>query len=159
MTEVRKMMDTIIDEINSDKESGIARFLQSNPYTRLPFYNYDDFMTPDIFEKSLYCESPDSERYKNYLCSLLDKSHGKNTFFIVGYQGCGKTTFIHSVFKQYSKTSQMDLLLIDCDKRGIGNSFERIKKIFVSTLLKQIDSENNYSNFINFLSSNISLVF
>lgn len=52
----------------------------------------------------------------------------------------------------------MDLLLIDCDKRGIGNSFERIKKIFVSTLLKQIDSENNYSNFINFFEANYNTI-
>lgn len=158
MSEVRRMMDTIIEEINADMECGVARFLQSNPYTHLPFYTYDNSITPDLFEKSLYCESNDSERYKNYLCKLFDRSLGKNTFFLVGYQGCGKTTFIHSVFNKYKALSKMQLLLIDCDKRGVGNSFERLKKIFVSTLHSQIDSAENYHNFIDFFEDNFNVI-
>ncbi len=157
MCDTRKMMNRIIDEINTDAESGLSRFLQANPYTRFPFYTYDDSITPELFENVLYCESKNSERYKNYLISILDKPHGKNTFFIVGYQGCGKTTFIHSVVNEYLKKEEFQLIDIDCDKKGIGQSVSKIHTIFSMRLEEEIDSTENFNNFVDFFESNIKI--
>ena len=86
----REIMHLIIEEINSDETTGLARFLQANPHTRFPFYTYDDLITPELFENTFYCESEESKKQKESLNKTLDKPHGKNTFFIVGTKDVAK---------------------------------------------------------------------
>lgn len=154
----REIMDIVINELNSDKENGLARFLQANPYTRFPFYTYDDIITPESFENLFYCESVNSNLYKNYLCKIIDNPHGKNTFFIVGYQGCGKTTFIHSVINKYSANNRMQTIEIDCDKRGIGKGSSKLKKIFSLKLQEELLQVNDFSHFIDFFTANFKII-
>ncbi len=154
----REIMDIIINELNSDTENGLARFLQANPYTRFPFYTYDDIITPGVFENLFYCESVNSKLYKNYLCKAIDNPHGKNTFFIVGYQGCGKTTFIHSVINKYSSLNSIQTIEIDCDKRGIGKSSNKLKKIFSLKLQEELLNFENFSNYIDFFVANFKII-
>src|SRR5699024_8778850 len=95
---IQEMMHEVICQIADDNEDGVKRFLQSNPYTSLEFYNFRVLKNNSrFFEEALYCESDQSKLHKKQIRDTIDHPHGKNTFFIVGYQGCGKSTFVHSV--------------------------------------------------------------
>ncbi len=151
-------MHLIIEEINSDETTGLARFLQANPHTRFPFYTYDDLITPELFENTFYCESEESKKQKESLSKTLDKPHGKNTFFIVGYQGCGKTTFIHSIIYHYAKQQKIQSISIDCDRRAGANSTDKLKIIFSMQLQQELSEYKKFDCFIDFFNENFNVI-
>jgi ABC-type transport system involved in cytochrome bd biosynthesis fused ATPase/permease subunit len=114
-------MKEIIEQVKSDKRSGISRFLQANPYYGFDFYDFEVMKNDEeLFGENLYYESDDSRKIKNEIDKIMKIPNGKNTFFLVGYQGCGKTTFIHSVINDYKKTSSINVreIVLDCDRNG-----------------------------------------
>lgn len=146
-------MEKIIEMVNEDSD-GLKRYLQATAYNELDYYNFDGVVDPKTFIEQFYVESDESSKHKEQLCLRFNHSGGKNTVFIVGYQGSGKTTFINALIEHYFKQHNMNpdkILLIDCDKFGVG--FEKMPlkiillKIFMSYIKKNEKYLNNYCEF------------
>ncbi len=155
--EIDSMMLEIIKEIKSDVETGILRYLQANPYSSFPFYNFNKIISEKGFKKAFLSESETAKLYKKKFLDMLHTPNGKNTFFIVGYQGCGKTTFIQSVVSEYKNNTEANVLLIDCDKNP-KKVKEQVKSIFCSELITSIDNIDDYCGFINFFNNNLPVI-
>lgn len=155
--ELKEMMDGIIQQVSMDSATGIKRFLQANPYSTFDYYNFDILKDKsDLFEKTLYYESPKSELYKKQICRILENPNGKNTFFLVGYQGCGKSTFIHSVINMYQKKIASQVVIIDCDK--VGRDVQQIRKVICKLLKKTVKNTNSFTNFLDFYNKNSDVI-
>lgn len=155
--ELELMMNEIIQQVSADSTTGILRFLQANPYTSFEYYNFSLMKDkPELFERTLYYESDNSKSYKEQICDILRNPNGKNTFFLVGYQGCGKTTFIHSVINKYRKETDAKVVVIDCDKKG--KDIHQIQKNMCALLKKMIVSKPLYSEFIDFYNANADVI-
>ena len=156
--EFELLMDEVIVRVSADNKNGVSRFLQANPYSSFEYYNFKVLRDKwDFFEKTLYCESALSRIYKDQICSILETPNGKNTFFIVGYQGCGKSTFIHSVINTYKEKNSATVVIIDCDKSG--NDRHQIKKSLCKVLRNTVKNDiNNIINFINFYRTNEEII-
>lgn len=153
--ELKAMMNEIVCQVSEDASDGVARFLQANPYSSFEYYHFRVLKNnPYLFENTLYCESENSMLYKKQICKTLDHPNGKNTFFLVGYQGCGKSTFIHSVINMYVQTNSAKTILIDCDKDG--KNVDHVKSVICTTLKDTIYS-SELSDFIDFFEVNYSL--
>jgi len=150
-------MKKIIEMVNEDND-GLKRYLQATAYNELDYYNFNGVVDSEIFIKQFYVESEESSKHKEKLCSRFKHPGGKNTVFIVGYQGSGKTTFINSLIETYFKQQNMNpdkILLIDCDKFGVG--FEKIplKIILLKILMGYLkQNENHLNNYCNFFQKN-----
>ncbi len=155
--ELKVMMEELIEQVSQDSMKGIARFLQANPYSGFEYYNFKVLKDKaNLFEKTLYYESSLSKLYKEQICDILEEPHGKNTFFLVGYQGCGKSTFIHSVINLYSQKVETKVVLVDCDKAGMDT--HQIKKVICKLLKKTVKKSANFSDFVDFYNDNLDVI-
>lgn len=157
MCKVEDIMEKIVRQMNLSGDDEIARYLQANPYTPFEYYSYNGEISNDFFREYFYAESAEAQKYKKNLINSLDNSHGKNTLFIVGYQGCGKTTFINSLLEEYSKIRKINTFVMDCDKKGIDER-DTLKVLFEQKLAKEFDDENNYINIVDFFQENIDVI-
>lgn len=155
--ELELMMNEIIQQVSTDNATGISRFLQANPYTSFDFYNFSLMKDkPELFEQTLYYESENSQNYKELICDILRNPNGKNTFFLVGYQGCGKTTFIHSVINKYKRETDAKVIIVDCDKKGKDQ--HQIQKNMCALFRRMIHTNPQYSDFIDFYTKNKEII-
>jgi len=155
--ELEKMMEEIIQQVSVDDATGLSRFLQANPYTSFEHYNFRIMKDkPELFEETLYYESDNSRIFKEHICDILKNPNGKNTFFLVGYQGCGKTTFIHSVINKFRKEVAVKEIMIDYDKKGKDK--HQIQKTLCKLLRKTILKDSSFVGFIDFYKDNINTI-
>lgn len=155
--EIEMMMKEVISQVSEDSVTGIIRFLQASPYSSFEYYNFNVLKDKsNLFEKTLYCESNNSRLYKEHICNILNKPNGKNTFFLVGYQGCGKSTFVHSVINMYTKENKAKIVLIDCDKNG--KDTHQIKKSICKLLKMAIRNLSELNNFLDFYKDNFDVL-
>lgn len=155
--ELEAMMEEIIQQVSGDNTTGISRFLQANPYTSFEHYNFRLMKDkPELFEETLYYESDNSRIYKEHICDILKNPNGKNTFFLVGYQGCGKTTFIHSVINKFRKEVEAKEIVIDCDKKGKDK--HQIQKTLCKLLKKTVINDSSFSEFVDFYNANMNVI-
>jgi GTPase SAR1 family protein len=155
------ILKKLIDKINNDPD-GLERFLLSNSYTKYPIYNFDGLVTHKIFLNYLYYESENVSELRGNIFNHLYIDNGKNTAFILGYQGCGKTTFINVLTNFYFEEAKIDrknVLVVDCDNFGVSSEEEPINIIYAKSVLKYI-KENNKSlqNLVSFFTKNAGIL-
>lgn len=143
--------------INNDKY-GLSRFLQATPYAEHDYFSFQGIIDEDLFHEHLYYEDDNAEEVKKELYKTMKTESGKNTFFILGYQGCGKTTFINAVLRHYCIHADMEInddFLIDCDKYGTDGEKEQLKIIFIKKIIKYITNHPDIIyNYIDFFKAN-----
>jgi molybdopterin-guanine dinucleotide biosynthesis protein len=111
----------IIEKIKNDPDS-LQKFLKS---TGLSFWGSDNLglIELDDFLCHLYKETDKVSQKKAEIRKFIEEPFDKNTFFIVGYQGCGKTTFITALQNLCEKekiTEQTSL--IHCDSTATSSN-------------------------------------
>lgn len=74
-------------------------FLKASPFSSGQRSRLDFTMTADFFFEHLYCHSPKAEQYLADICRRIDRESSKN-IILYGYQGCGKTTFVHYMLQK-----------------------------------------------------------
>lgn len=151
----QKVLKEIITAVNNEKY-GMRRFLQATPYVEHDYYSFNGVINEEVFYEYLYFESKSIEDKKQELYDSIVTDSGINTFFILGYQGCGKTTFINALLNYYTFKSKKKLnqdYLIDCDKNGVNGEKNPLKIIFNKKLLSYIIRHNeiiyDYTDFYN----------
>ena len=151
----KKVLKEIITAVNNEKY-GMRRFLQATPYVEHDYFSFNGVINEEVFYEHLYYESKSIENKKQELYDSIVTDSGINTFFILGYQGCGKTTFINALLNYYTFKSKKKLnqdYLIDCDKNGVNGEETPLKIIFSKKLLSYIIRHNDiiydYTDFYN----------
>lgn len=151
------IMSKIVNLVNEDDE-GMKRYLQATSYNDLDYYNFNGLVEPPIFRQKFYVESETSAVHKVKLCSRFNHPGGKNTVFIVGYQGCGKTTFINTLIEDYFDSKGINSnrkLFIDCDKFGVAAEKNPLKTIFLKLFMKYIkENEKKLDKYCDFFQEN-----
>ncbi|GHU83311.1 hypothetical protein FACS1894196_2980 [Clostridia bacterium] len=151
------ILEEIVEQINADKY-GMRRFLQATPYVEHDHFSFKGLIDNEVFLKLLYSSSVISEEMKEELYQKLIGNGALNTFFILGYQGCGKTTFINALLNYYSDQTGNELnksYLVDCDKFGVSSSELPLDAIFKKKLLKYIlNHKQTLINFVSFYNAN-----
>jgi energy-coupling factor transporter ATP-binding protein EcfA2 len=111
----------IIEKIKNDPNN-LQKFLKS---TGLSFWESDNLGLIELndFLCHLYNETALVVQKKDEIYRYINESLDKNTFFIVGYQGCGKTTFITALQDLCIKKEITEqTLLIHCDSIATGSN-------------------------------------
>lgn len=106
-------------------------FLKASPFSSGQRSRLDFTMTANFFFEHLYCHSPKAEQYLADICRRIDQESSKN-IILYGYQGCGKTTFVHYMLQKLNCRS----VLINFDAY-VDNGNE-IKHELVSHLYRSI---------------------
>jgi len=159
----QEFLDKFVEKLNAISDSdGIKRFLQANPYDEFDNYGFDDLVNEELFINFLYFESDAAKTLREKLSFFLKKNDdAKNTMFILGYQGCGKTTFINSLLNYYHSHdgSSISKLKIDCDKYGVSSEKNPLRNIFHKSLISLIQSHTtSFENFISFFNTNVDIL-
>jgi hypothetical protein len=155
--EYYKILEEIAEKVNKS-DDGISRFLQANPYTDFDFYSFGHIVTPDIFFKYLYFESETAKNKRIKIYNMFKNDDGKNTVFLLGYQGCGKTTFTNILIDYYCSEYHIkfpSFFKIDCDTYALISERNDIRKLFMLSFKKYISNqEKPLENFLSFFGDN-----
>lgn len=93
------------EEINKMIEQISMRvFLKATPYASGYRTDLEREMTPDFFYQHLYYHSSEAEKYISTLQDRMNRDQCKN-IILYGYQGCGKTTFVHYMLREIGERS------------------------------------------------------
>ena len=106
-------------------------FLKASPFSSGQRSSLDVTMTSDFFFKHLYFHSQKAEKYLADICQRIDQELSKN-IILYGYQGCGKTTFVHYMLQRLNCRS----VLINFD--AYVDKGNEIKHELVSHLYRSI---------------------
>lgn len=151
------VLEKITTMLNDDKY-GMSRFLQATPYTDHDYFSFQGLIDEDVFYSHLYYESEYATNKKKELYKMLKGNAGINTFFILGYQGCGKTTFVNALLNYYIRYARKEVnedYLIDCDKNGTDGEKEQLRIILSKKIIKYIISHKDIlCNYLDFYRRN-----
>lgn len=75
------------------RESDISHYFASTPFSSIGGYDYGSSLTKDFFREHFYVEGKLPKR-KGMITEALGEGR-RNIVLLSGYQGCGKTTFVH----------------------------------------------------------------
>lgn len=99
------------EEINKMiEEISMRVFLKATPYASGYRTDLEIEMTPDFFYKNLYSHSEAANDYISDLCKRMSRDLCKN-IILYGYQGCGKTTFIHYMLRELGNIGYRNILI------------------------------------------------
>lgn len=92
------------------KNISMRVFLKATPYASGNKSDLESGMDDNFFYNHLYSHSSKAEEYLNKIWDRITKDMRRN-IILYGYQGCGKTTFVHYMLRRFSCRS----LLINFD--------------------------------------------
>jgi GTPase SAR1 family protein len=129
MEQFVERQNAIVEKINGDPK-GLERFLRSNPYDNHDSFDLSGLLDESLFFDCLYYESVRSKEYKRLIVNEFVNDYGRNTFFIIGYQGCGKTTLAKSVLNDCfgQNYEPIQSVYIDCAPHARINKIESIQQ-------------------------------
>lgn len=94
------------------EDGGLGYFLKSTPFPEGNEYNYDDELKEDFFWKYLYSEQEKTrKKFEEVRANIENKM--KKTIILLGYQGCGKTTFVNALKRNID--AEIDIAEMDTD--------------------------------------------
>ena len=149
-----ELRNRIIEKIKTDPH-GFSKFLQSSAShwdrDNLGIIGLEDFLY------NLYYESDFVLKRKSEICDFTHNSFDKNTFFILGYPGCGKTTFVHALLNKCEKENLLEQkLMIYCDEIATTNELKPLVSSFTEQVMKYLKKQKQkaFINFIDFYNKN-----
>lgn len=138
----------------------IERFLVCTPFSTNSIYTYSGELTEDLFFKQLYVDSkPQKDKISLEKKIVRNVEYNtKNTIFILGNKGCGKTTFVYKVKRELCNKSKLSYMMLDfggsnstleCDsaKETIGRKIYKLLKKRI--LNKEVGFIKEFCSFYN----------
>lgn len=99
------------EEINKMiEEISMRIFLKATPYASGYRTDLEIEMTSDFFYEHLYSHSKEAEDYISDIWNRMSRDLCKN-IILYGYQGCGKTTFIHYMLRELGKRGYRNMII------------------------------------------------
>ena len=164
--ELEKIVNIIINDYDTEQ---LRRYLlcTSPNNSGYAYFTFDGIVTDDMFNKLFYTECDRSivvgNQQKEYQKRVSFAPNGRNTFYIVGYQGCGKTTFINKLIQDLPSDgfeTQTNVILTECDRRGVATEEKPLRVLFAKELYSIITKPEHIErveDFIAFYDSNIDV--
>ena len=137
-------MEKNYDEVTMIKkiaEKGSMYFLHSTPFSERSEFNYSGDLNEIFFFDHLFSKN---DSYYEIIEELKKPLYAerKKTIIFIGNQGCGKTTFVHSLQNEFKK---LDFLYFDFDQRTSHPTLEEYKERFSNYFHGLICDPNNDS--------------
>lgn len=154
-----KMDEDFLEMLMND--DSIERFMLCTPFTTDDVLKYGGNLTEDLFYGKLYIK-PLKKSVENQIMRCV-KKHNKNTIYILGNKGCGKSTFVHSIKRKLDYDESVWCELVDFGESNSTLKYERsievivrkIYKVLKNLLIKNTkDSDLIISSFIQFYFDN-----
>lgn len=114
-------------EVISLIDNNIERYLKANPHADLGNYSYGDKLTDDLFYNILYYSDKRAEKLEKDLDEWFMK--GNNVAIILGYMGCGKTTFVNHYLWRKKRINDK-VIVFDLEKKNVKTKTD----IFINKL-------------------------
>ncbi|MCI8297010.1 MAG: hypothetical protein HFG22_14260 [Lachnospiraceae bacterium] len=158
----KEEVDKIFVEMLKSDDS-IERFMLCTPFTTDDILKYGGDLTEDLFYEKLYVR-PRSGEYKTIETKIIRgiKSHNKNTIYILGNKGCGKSTFINKIRRTLKTDSDICYEFIDFGESNATLKYKKTKETLVrkiykilKTLFKEERDNRTIKRFIQFYFDNI----
>lgn len=108
-------------------DNNIERYLKANPHADLGNYSYGDKLTDDLFYNILYYSDKRAEKLEKDLDEWFMK--GNNVAIILGYMGCGKTTFVNHYLWRKKRINDK-VIVFDLEKKNVKTKTD----IFINKL-------------------------
>ena len=148
--EEKNFMKEELDRMISN-EKNIAHYLMSTPFSTVNNMNYGEALKPEFFEKN-FLVYDELEKIETKIIEYLDDI-SQNTVLITGYQGCGKTTFVHYLAKNiqtyYLENNKKSCIeIIDFEEQDDENTDNKdeeknpFKRILINRMISEI-SQNS----------------
>jgi hypothetical protein len=149
-----ELRNRVIEKIKTDPH-GFSKFLQSSASywdrDNLGIIGLKEFLSFLYFEPKFVLEK------KFEVCNFISQSFDKNTFFILGYPGCGKTTFVHALLDTCEKDNLLEQnLMIYCDEVATTNESKPLIISFTEQIMRYLKKQKQRAliNFIDFYNRN-----
>ncbi len=111
---MEKLSNELTKMINSNS---IGYYLKATPFPLGNEYNYDGLLEDTVFFEHLYSNVGEANCYFHLIETAIIKTT-KKTVVLLGYQGCGKTTFINRL-QFIMKDVDFNLMELDTDTSNI----------------------------------------
>lgn len=108
-------------------DNNIERYLKADPHADLGNYSYGDKLTDDLFYNILYYSDKRAEKLEKDLDEWFMK--GNNVAIILGYMGCGKTTFVNHYLWRKKRINDK-VIVFDLEKKNVKTKTD----IFINKL-------------------------
>lgn len=123
------------------KNQSAMYFLRATPFTDHSEFNYNGELNEEFFFEYLYSKKGKCSKYIEQIKKSLE-THSHKTILLTGNQGCGKTTFAHSLKHNCDKE---DFLYFDFDQNTSHPTLEEYIERLSNYLHKLINNTDNQS--------------
>lgn len=132
----KEEVDRLFVEMLKDDDS-IERFMLCTPFTTDNILKYGGDLTEDLFYEKLYVY-PRASIYSQIEKRIIRgiKSCNKNTIYILGNKGCGKSTFINKIRRTLKTDSNVCCEFIDFGESNSTLKYEKAKETIVRKIYK-----------------------
>ncbi len=133
-------------------DDNLERFLLCSSFSNNDTYNYENKLTDNLFFDQLYVEGGNLEcKIRNEILELI-KYGRKQSVFLLGNKGCGKTTLVHKIMQLISKKPELRHICLDFGNSSSTLTLKREKEILIQKIYKMF-REAIKSNNIQLLNS------
>ncbi len=101
--------------INMLENTSAQRYLRATPFSTNDGVDFNGKLSEKMFFDEFYTDTPDAQMKKKVILQNIKNNNG-SIIVLIGYSGCGKTTFIHYLLKEQKEK----MYLFDFEK-GINN--------------------------------------
>lgn len=145
----------VIDLKERIKSESALYFYRSTPFSEHGEFNYNGALTENFFFKNLFSNEGECTTYLNKIAKALNNRSHKS-IILIGNQGCGKSTFVHYLKKEFSEA---DFKFFDFDKNTSNPTLSEYIEIFSNYLLSLLKKSNEVNKqFYNLYITNEHLI-
>ena len=117
-------------------DDNLERFLLCSSFSNNDTYNYENKLTDDLFFNQLYVEGgSQEEKIRTEILELI-KCGRKQSIFLLGNKGCGKTTLVHKVMQLMDGTTELRHICLDFGNSSATLTLKREKEILIQEIYK-----------------------
>lgn len=139
-------------------DNNLERFLLCSPFSTNDAFNYSSELTDEIFFNQLYVSGGNREQE---LCSeILEiaEFNRKQSIFLLGNKGCGKTTFVHKIIQLVERKPGLRNICLDFGDSSATLTLKKGKERLIQSIYKSF-REIARNNEIGLLQSFVNTYF
>lgn len=133
-------------------DDNLERFLLCSSFSNNDTYNYDSNLSDDLFFEQLYVEGGNLEKKIHDEILDLIKTGRKQSVFILGNKGCGKTTLVHKIMQLINVETELRHICLDFGNSSSTLTLKREKEILIQKIYRIFREAIKCNNF-NLLNS------
>lgn len=127
-------------------DDNLERFLLCSSFSKNDTYNYESKLTDDLFFDQLYVQGGNLEnKIHNEILELI-KYGRKQSIFLLGNKGCGKTTLVHKIMQLMDKETELRHICLDFGNSSSTLTLKREQEILIQEIYKMFREAVKFDN-------------